>query len=353
MWCVVMKKLNVLLIMLFFSFFLVSCNEDAPNIDNTVNRDRLFVVVGGAQPLVKVIKVVDGSIEINDLFLEKAETSYNYPVKRIKHFGNLFFFVIPQELKIEVFSADNLNRVSLIDFTDSKKIPSDICFANATTAYIAHENDESLSCLDLTNFQISGSVTISGKACAIECSGNQIFTANTFQNTVSIVDSRSNEEIHSITVADRPAFLSVADSGKKVVCVSIGTGKIDDSPTKTASVATSFDVLSSNIISTKDIGFATINPVEQNPISHATTVNSLSFVATKDYLLRFNAKSFSGISLAGRANYKQIIYNDKKQELIITVEEIGKIFAKIADQSTAEEKRRVLLPANSVLAYPL
>ncbi len=344
--------LRIILIFIFTGFILVSCSEDEIIIDNTTDRDRFFVVTGGGSPSLKVINSIDGSIEINDVFQEMLNTAYNYPVRKIKLFGGSYFVIIPESHVIEILDDKDLSRKAIIDFSESGKMPSDICFPNATTAYVAHENADSLSCIDLTNFRLCSGVKISGRARAVEAAGNQIFTANTLENTVSIIDSRDMQEKHVINVQDKPLFIAVSDSGRKVICLSAGNGKIDTLQNKTAAIATLFNVLTSAIENTREIGIANIKSVDQFPHALAVTGRDLAFVPTDEYLLRLEAKELKNIALTGKTNYKYAAYNFKNQELILIVEENESLWAVTADQTTAKEKKRILLPDNAAAIYP-
>lgn len=347
-----MKKL-FLVLSIAVIFCLISCTDDDIIIDNSINRDKIFIATNGDQPQLKVLKLKDGTYDYNDLFLEKTGEALAHPVSRIKQFGNFYYVIISQAYKIVIFTVDKLDYYETIDFSENKKIPSDICFANATTAYVAHENDETITCLDITVFKQSGSVEISGKAHEIECAGNQIFTANTEENSVSIIDSRTKLETNVVNVHDRPAFLALSDSGNKVVCISTGTGKNDNNPTKTAAVATLFNVGTSTVTHVKEIGIANIKALDINPLSLAINGYNLAFVPSDKYLLRFSAKDLSTVVLASRAAYRSVKYNFKNQELLIMFEELGKLYAITTDQLSLKEKTRVLLPNNTILVHPL
>ncbi|OGU38975.1 MAG: hypothetical protein A2X61_00050 [Ignavibacteria bacterium GWB2_35_12] len=287
-----MKKLY--LIILITSFILLSCREEERLIDNTKLTWNFLAATDSDTPALMFIELPDGIIINNDIFLTANGEQLSGRVTKMVRFRGLIYMFIPSKYKIEVISDSNFKRVATIDFSSTGKEPTDICFPNATDAYVAHGNDTTVSIVDIHDslFRVARSIKVGVHPVAIACSGNQIFVANQKSNTVSLIDSRTHQEEAVIQVHTAPSFIDVNNDGTKVVVLSLGAGKIDSS-TKSPAKATIITVSNHTIFKTEEIAFEAYPAIDQIPGGIVISDLDRAYMLCQENVLSMDA-SFGG-----------------------------------------------------------
>ncbi len=287
-----MKKLY--LILLITSFVLISCRNEEKLIDNTKLTWNFLAVTDSDTPALMLIELPDGTIINNDIFLSSNGEQLSGRVTKMVRFRGLIYLFIPSKYKIEVVNDTNFKRGATIDFSSTGREPSDICFPNATDAYVAHGNDTSVSIVDIHDslFRVARSIKVGVHPVAIACSGNQIFVANQKSNTVSLIDSRNHEEVAVIQVQTAPSYIDVNYDGTKVVVISLGAGKID-SGSKSPAKATIINVSNHTIYKTEEISYDIYSAVNQIPNGIAISDIDRAYMSCQENVLSMDA-NFGG-----------------------------------------------------------
>jgi YVTN family beta-propeller protein len=345
-----MKFLSVLILLCFFLF--LSCSQEERVIDQSNPNWKTLISTADVNNSVKLIEQPTGKIIQEDIFLEANGELLGSKVKKMTEFQKKIFLFLPEIYKIEIVDKDNFKRLSTLDFSSEKKSPTGICFANATTAYIAFGNDSTVDVLDLTNFKIARTIKVGIEPFSIVNSGNQIFVANKLDNTLSVIDSRTNEVTHTINVPQVPLFLDVSTDGARVVLISSGTGKYDAAETKSPAYITLIDVATKQILKSKELGRTGINPIEQIPTALASTVSNSGFVTTNEFLIRINTLNGDEITNLGKGNHLTLSYNYKRDELIIIRQTTKGIEGITANSLTGKQIQKLFIPENFIAILP-
>ena len=345
-----MKYLSILLT--FSLSLLFSCSQEERIIDQSNPNWKTLISVSDINNSVKLIEQPTGKIIKEDIFFEANGELLGSKVKKMTEFQKKIFLFLPEIYKIEIIDKDNFKRLSTLDFETEKKSPTGICFANATTAYVSFGNDSTVDVLDITNFKIARTIKVGREPFSIVNSGNQIFVANKLDNTVSVIDSRTNEVTHTINVPQVPLFLDVSPDGARVVLISSGTGNYDAAETKSPAYITIIDVATKQILKSKELGRTGINAIEQIPTALASTISNSGFVSTNEFLIRINTLNGDEITNMGKGNHLTLSYNYKRDELIIIRQTSKGIEGVTANSLTGKQIQKLFIPENFISLLP-
>jgi YVTN family beta-propeller protein len=311
-----MKKLTIF-VSLILSVILVSCTKDEQVINNYKDTWRFVATTDSDTPALMLVQMPNDSIINNDVFLTANGVTLSGKVQRIVEFQNMLYLFIPSKFKIEVLSKNDYKRVATIDFSASGMEPSDICFPNATTGYVAHGKDTSVSVVDITVFKVARTIKVGVNPVSITCSGNQIYVANRGDNTISVLDSRDNTQKTTITVPTAPSYIDMTSDGTKIVVISLGAGKLGGPEAKTAALASVIDTASKTIERTIDMGYNTTTSIDQLPHGLTITNSDWAYVPCQDNVLDFDARFGTQMFLAMPGNYFNVLYNPRRNELLM------------------------------------
>ncbi len=307
----IMKSIIFLLAM----FFLFSCNEEKI-INDVVLGQKFIIAVDSANPKLMTYDTKDGVIS-NDIYYEVNSKSLQGNISKISEYGGMLFLLMPSEYKIEIIDKFTFLSLATIDFSDELLEPTDICFANATDAYVCHGNDSTLSLVDIYNLEIARRIVVGKNPVSIACAGNQIFVANQGDNTVSIVDSRTHKQEAVIKVNTAPSLVAVNNENDKALIISLGQGKLKSGQTKTAAKATFIDVNTRTITSDLELGTLKTKAVDQYPVKLIVTSSDWAYIQTLTHLLRLDTRRESGINTLSTDYNSEIIYHKLRNQILI------------------------------------
>ncbi|MFC2130246.1 YncE family protein [Bacteroidota bacterium] len=314
---------NLIVLAISIIILLSGCDDEKIVGDVIVNQKFLIAVESDSPKLILYDK--NDGILSHDIYFEKNGKTLPANISKITEYGGMLFLLMPSDYKIEVIDKETFVSKKTFDFTDDLLEPTDICFANATDAYVCHGNDSVLTLLDIYNLEPARVISVGKNPVSIACAGNQIFVTNQTDNTVSIVDSRTHTQEAVINVTTAPSLAAVSDDFEKALIISLGKGKLTDSQPKTAAKATFIDVKTRKITSSNELGTLKTDPVQQYPVKLVITNNDWAYIQTKTLMLRLDAKRESGINTIYDKYYKDIIYYKLKNQLIIIDDEENEI----------------------------
>lgn len=340
---------NSLLLVLAALVLFVACSSEDKVINNYTDQSQAIAVVKDS-PDLKLIKISTGEV-LNENLLNQSGLSGS--ASNVKSFRNMLYVLYPKDYKVFVYNLGSQKLESTIDFSNDKLEPYDICFANATDAYICHANSNIISLIDITVYKEAKKINVGKNPVSIACSGNQIITANSGDNTVSFVDTRTNSQIATAKVANVPYFVDVRTNGKEFIVVSLGDGKINTGSTKTASTINFFDVANKNNLGQFELAASNVKSTEFFPKSLAVSVKDWAFIPGDSAFLRVDLKSKSKASYIGKFRYTYTSYDIISSRLFAVESINGKSTLKICDQSTGKLVSSVTLPDNVAKVYPL
>lgn len=304
----------------FIIFFIIvgvlSCSRDEKLVDNTIDNWKLLVSINDEYPRIEMISLPDRSVINSDIFFSGNSEKLKGIVTKIVEFRENLYLFIPDLSLIEIINKETFKRVATLDFSILSKNIGDICFPNATDAYLTHPNDSSVSLIDLTNFKIARNIKVGNGPSGITCAGNQIFVANTLDNTVSIIDSRTHQEEDVKSVAPFPLYLDVTLNGKYAIAISVGNGKLDSLAPKSPAIASYINISTRNIDYIKEIGNNTVKAIDAFPKGIIIPSNIWAFLPVKDYLLLLDSRTGAAVQTYKNLGLLSMYYNYKRNEVV-------------------------------------
>jgi YVTN family beta-propeller protein len=309
-----MKKAQILFILLMISI-IISCSSDEKTINPVETSSQVLAAIETGE--VKIINLPDFK-EVNaDILAGKLSFQLTGPITNMKKFGEYLYLSARKDYKIIILDLKTLDLKAIIDFSDKQAEVGEIAFPNSTDAYVVHPNKNFVSIIDVTVFKIAREITVGTGPSSIDVSGNQIIVTNKWSNDVSIIDSRTHSQEALIPVASVPSFVRVTNDGKYAVIASIGYGKVDSIQQKSPAVITYINISGKSINNQFDLGYAQIDPVQQNPVGFVVTPSDWGFVATTENLFRIDIKNKTDINLVVRRNFYNEIHDAANQKIIL------------------------------------
>jgi len=337
-----MKTHRIITLSITFAFaLLLGCSRPNRIIDNTQDEWKILAATDATPSSLTLIHQPDNVITSSDVFLSVNGSPLPGKVSKIVEFREYLYVLVPSAHQIIV--VDKSYKIhTVVDLSTTQKIPTDIAFGNATTGYIAHENDTTVSVIDITNFKIARSITVGRHPIAIAGVGNQIFVANQASNTVSQIDTRTNTVVATHDVATAPTFIQTnTKNGREVIVLSLGAGKLDSEP-KTVPVVTFID--SSRIIThITQLDNELFGGADAKPIGIALSSLDWIFIPVQKGIIRLDARSKIDATLFIEKEYSTIYYNFRRDELLLLNNTIGTI----ADGNGVEKTLGFTLPVAS------
>jgi len=149
------------------SIIAASCSPQEPLINSFVDEWRLLATSGSKNLTSTVIPTgQEVSINPNDVDFGADPT--------MTRFRNNVYFTSNSRSWIIVYDAERLVYSDTIFTYNELDGTSDICFANATTAYAASPKSQCVGVIDLTTGTVARIIKTPGKPQQIACLGNQI-----------------------------------------------------------------------------------------------------------------------------------------------------------------------------------
>lgn len=343
-------KLKILAGM-FALFLLIACTSEEKLVDNSVEKWNIIYATNSTPSALGLINQA-GTLFKSDVYSESNGKSMLTSPNKIVEYRDYYYIFYTALYKIEVIDKITYKTKTVIDFSADMLEPTAICFPNATDAYICHGNDTSVTLFDIYNLKIARRIKVGKNPVDIKCAGNQIYTANIGDNTVSVIDSRYHTEDAVINVWTAPAYLDVSYDTKKVVIISLGSGKVDKSA-KTPAKATVIDVASRAKLSEVEIASTKVASTDQFPIGVSISKTNNVVVMTQTTLIRFSLTTPESIRTIEEKAYKSIQYNSRRDEFVY-LQAVGNSYQVVTGYATTGAKKAlVALPTEPSAILPI
>ncbi len=287
----------------------VSCSPDEPLINSFDDQWRLLATSGGKDLTSTIVPSEQVSqINPNDVDFGAGPT--------MTRFRNNVYFTSSDRPWIIVYDADRLVYSDTIFTFNDLDGTSDICFANATTAYVTSPKSGCVGVIDLTTSNVARTIKTPGKPQQIACLGNQICVTIPDSQCVVIIDSRTNEIVHKMEVGEYPWYVR-EDPVANVFCVvSLGRGKTVASETPTTPTISFISPSTRELLKTLDLTVRASEGPRQFPRGLAITSSQFALVPVQSGLLRVSTRTRSRVSSVQSDSFDIVVYNDARAEVI-------------------------------------
>jgi YVTN family beta-propeller protein len=225
--------------------------------------------------------------------------------------------------------------------------------SNGTTAYVSHGNDSDLTVLDIFNKKIAKRITCGKNPVSVACSGNQIITTNQGENTLSIIDSRTNEIAAKYPTHPNPSFVQFASNGYEAVVICIGTGKLNPEETKSSAMLLVFDIEERVEKGTFELGYQSNQALTNVPTDLAISASDWAFVPTNNGYLRFDIRRNEKVLLANRNIYSLCENNVRRKEMLSLRIDKDEYLLAITSNSAGTESSKYKVGPDVTAFHPL
>ena len=336
-------------IALAISFLLlISCGSDDKIIDNSDTSWEILVAVSSDPPAVSKI---NNSGEILDQnILDLISQNIDHAPDKIAEFGGMLFLLFSEDHKLIILNTESFDVMH--EFELSGK-PSGICFPNATDAYISLEDINKVVILDIYNMKIARDIDVGNRPVNIAAYGNQVYLPLYNDNMVAVLDTRTKTVEALIPVPERPKYVDFTHNGEHAFVVSLGKGKLDENEEKTKAFASFINVEERRVLESTEIGFGSYLSENQQPTGLAVTNGDWAFIPTNEFIMRIDTRYGNRIRLMERGKFDSMIYNFKRDELVIIHDREDMRRAYTADPVKANELESFEIPEGTKALLPL
>lgn len=336
-------------IALAISFLLlISCGSDDKIIDNSDMSWELLAAVSSDPP--SVMKI-DNSGEILDQnIIDLIGEDIDQAPDKIAEFGGMLFLLFKENQKLIILNDESFEILNEFELPGT---PSGICFPNATDAYISLENTNKVVILDIYNMKIARDIDVGNRPVNIAAYGNQVYLPLYDDNMVAVLDTRTKTVEALIPVPENPKYVDFTQNGMHAFVVSLGKGKLEDNEEKTKAFVSFINVDERRVLESTEIGFGSYLSENQNPTGLAVTNGDWAFIPTNEFIMRIDTRYGNRIRLMERGKFDSMIYNFKRDELVIIHDQGEMKRAYTADPIKANELESFEIPEGTKALLPL
>lgn len=331
-----MKKNIINLLLLLFVIVINSCKQEEVFVDNTNSSFNVIVGIGGSSPKLSIYSFPEGKLVKDNILGIINSKIISSKITKILLFQDNYYLIMPLSQKIEVIAKKDYAPVTTYDFSSINLTPTDICFPNATDAYVAMKDSNMIALLDIHFNKYVKTIQVGKNPSAIAASGNQVYVANKGSNNVTVIDLSLNKGVvATIDVAPNPNLIGFT-AANDVYVISIGNGKID-TLTKSASKITFINPLTRQVTNSLELGVGTSSPATSLiPLNIASSNKTYGYLPMSEALFRIDLKYKDKVKLISKINYDNVCFYFANRSVILFKKSIGSTNFTIADEINVE-----------------
>lgn len=305
-----MKKLTLLLL----AIFLLACSSEEKIIDNSNKGIYLISASDGELPVIARHNIQTGSLVSEDLYFEANNKSLDTKVAKIAAFKSMNYILLPELNRLLILNGSDRTEFKTLDFSEKALQPVDICFPNATDAYLLCK--DKVIIIDLTVYEPAIEIDLGTEATRINCIGNQVFTANTSDNSITFLDTRTKGITNKIDISDKPVDIEILPDGERLGILCAGNGKLEEGD-KSSAYFDIVDIATQSILEHIPLDVNNRSSVELFPKKIVSTPKDWAFIVAKDVFFRVDLKNTSNINFISQIDFSDLIYDNVNQILIL------------------------------------
>lgn len=314
-----------LVLVLLCGLVLAACKPEEITINSPYVNWKLLAVTGDDPGRLAVIDQPENSVLQPDAYQAANGSPLPGRITHMVAFRDTLYLFIPEQRTIEIVSRfGSYKRVATLNFTDEDMIPADIAFPNATTGYIAFSNKDAVGVIDLTQLHTGeqdrifiSTIPVGRHPSSIAALGNKILTANRDDNTVSVIDSRTNDVVKTLPVHDVPLFIRTDADGTEALLVSAGAGKLESGEGMTTARAQFIDAEELVVDRSFTLYDRPADSLDAIPAGLVISQDEFAFIPLQTALVVLNTrKNQSSLRSIDRKQYGSVSFNRPRNEII-------------------------------------
>lgn len=318
-----MKLYHIALACFLLAVF-TACQPEEITVNQPYNDWKLLAVTNEPVQLT-IIDQPENRILQQDAYAAANGSPLSDSVSDVVAFRDTLYLLMPQKYTIEIVARfAGYKRVTTLDFSDKKLMPMSIAFPNATTGYIAFSNANAVGVIDITQLATGDmqkifitTIPVGNNPVSITALGNKILTANRDDNTVSIIDSRTNQVVKTLPVHSAPLFIRTDADGSEAVLVSAGAGKFSSDDPKTSCQAQFINATSLDVVRSFTVFDRVQDSLNVLPKGLVISRDEYAFIPVQTALIALNTREKqTSMRSLDRKEYHSVFYNPLRNEVI-------------------------------------
>ncbi len=260
-----------------------ACSPEEPEYVLTDTGWNMITTTNASPSALRVVHQPDNITTIADAFQSANGAALSGTVTKIVPLDTTLYLLIPGSKSIEVVGRTGYKRLATI--TTAPHTVSDLCFANATTAYAATE-DSSVSIIDITvsRLLVGRDIPVSSRVTAIAALGNKVCAVCTDASRIDIIDTPTNSVVQSVSTPPAPAIVGQDLSSGTFVVACLGNGKRGGSEPKSPAHIISYSPSLKSIVSDVVLTHGGLEPEDVLPRSMAVVDGGFCYVGLNSIL---------------------------------------------------------------------
>ena len=252
-----MKKLNLFIKIFVLSVatqFFISCDEDEQT-ENKKYTSGVFIVNEGqftaGNGEISFYNKNDNTVE-NNIFSNVNERPLGDVVQSMNKIGDKIFVIVNNSHKLEVVNASDFKSIGGIE---NLLYPNYLIDIDGTKAYLSQwGNGGEIKVIDIATLAITKTIAVGEGASQMVKIGDKVYVANSgglgTNNTISVLNTLTDEEEATITVGDNPKSI-VVDKNNTLWVLCSGKWKTDGTwGLETAGSLVNINIADNSIINT-------------------------------------------------------------------------------------------------------
>jgi YVTN family beta-propeller protein len=218
--------LTVLIVMI-----LMSCEKDPASSKKNVIPEKVlkgvFIVNEGSFTAANTSLSYfdsDSGKMYNNVFHSANGVGLGSVANSITIYDTLAYIVVNNSDKVEVININSFKQVATIQFPAGSS-PRNMVLLNALKAYVTNLYTNNCSIVDLTNYQIAGSIATGANPEGLLIANSKLFVANSGfgnGNTVTVISTSTDGVLDTVKVGDNPISVN-KDNNKNVYVLCSGS----------------------------------------------------------------------------------------------------------------------------------
>jgi hypothetical protein len=335
----------------FIIFLVFGCKKEESLIEGESPPQYFYIVTGDQPNTIKLFELNSKKVEVEDVFYLKNKIKLDQISQIVEYRGILYIFQ-KETYRITIAYADSLIFIKNLDWSNEKRKPSSIAFANATTGFISFENDSIVSVLDLTNFQVAREVTTKSPISYLENVEQYIIGLSISTGLATIIDSRTFSVERAFWVGDSPLSCAYSSNRNTVFILCAGKGKYDSSQVKTKAKIITLSFPDFNKALEVDLNIGSTSANDLVPTGLTVYGKYFGFISTFSGLLRFSLSNPSQIQRYVAGEFYNLVLDSKKETLIALARSDGQTNFFLINPVNSAIISKHLINSNILLVFP-
>lgn len=190
----------------------------------------------------------------NNVFFNANNENLGSVANSITILDTLAFIVVNNSDKIEIINVNTFKKIATINLPSGSS-PRNLTILNSTIAYVSNLLTNSVSVIDLQNYQVTRNIQVGANPEGIVIANSKLYVANSGfgnGNTITVISTATDQVIDTVHVGDNPISMT-KDENENVYVLCTGAynnfnDPNDDTPGGVWKINPTSDIITDTLI---------------------------------------------------------------------------------------------------------